>query len=250
MREWVKRKLPSAVLRKRWSDYYWREFNGEGEKELSQLPNLVAEIKTAIDIGGSVGTYTFHLSRLAERVVTFEPNPELHWRYERLKLPNVQLERVALSDTDGGIAELAVPISLDDSGLASIAPQVREKGHDFKSVSVPLRTLDSYNLTDIDFIKIDVEGHEEAVLHGAKTTLYENRPTLLIEIEERHNQGGLKRIVKFLSEFGYKTYFFGDTQLESFDKFDLGRDQSLDISHGPDSSHRYINNFIFLQEPN
>ena len=67
---------------------------------------------------------------------------------------------------------------------------------------VELRTLDSYGFEDVAFIKIDVEGHEEAVLAGAGDTLVRAKPVLLIEIEERHNPGGLDRIAKRLSRIG------------------------------------------------
>ena len=38
-------------------------------------------------------------------------------------------------------------------------------------------------------MKIDVEGHEIAVRNGGVTTVQENRPSLLVECEERHAQG-------------------------------------------------------------
>lgn len=250
MREWLKKKLPHWVLRKRWSDYYWREFNGDGERELQKLPTLVSETKTAIDIGGSVGTYTFHLSRLANKVVTFEPNPALHWRYQVLKLPNVQLERVALSSSGDTTTELAVPESPDMSGLASIEPDVRDKHADFNRVTVPLRTLDSYKFKNIGFMKIDVEGHEESVLQGASETIKENKPILLIEIEERHNQGGISRVVEFMSGLGYKTYFYDRDELTPYDTFDLEKHQSDEAADNAGSGRVYINNFVFKPELN
>ena len=38
----------------------------------------------------------------------------------------------------------------------------------------------------VDFVKVDVEGAELAVLHGGSDMLARRRPTLLLEIEARH----------------------------------------------------------------
>src|SRR6266568_3035020 len=50
---------------------------------------------------------------------------------------------------------------------------------------VEVRTLDSFEFSDVAMIKIDVEGHEEAVVAGAEETIRRCRPSLLIESEER-----------------------------------------------------------------
>jgi hypothetical protein len=41
--------------------------------------------------------------------------------------------------------------------------------------------MDSLGLDDIDFIKIDTEGYEEAVLQGAEHTVLRDRPTIIVE---------------------------------------------------------------------
>ena len=50
-------------------------------------------------------------------------------------------------------------------------------------IRVPIltRTLDSFELPEVDFLKIDVEGHEVQVLAGARDTLRRCRPIVLIE---------------------------------------------------------------------
>ena len=58
-----------------------------------------------------------------------------------------------------------------------------ESGRTVKTVVAPMRTLDSFQLTQVGFIKIDVEGHEEAVLRGGLATLKREMPNLMIEIE-------------------------------------------------------------------
>ena len=51
-----------------------------------------------------------------------------------------------------------------------------------KVETVEVKTLDSYNFTNVGFIKIDVEGYEKFVLEGAVNTIANNRPTLQLEI--------------------------------------------------------------------
>lgn len=58
--------------------------------------------------------------------------------------------------------------------------------------------LDDIIKDDVGFIKIDVEGHELAVLKGATSLINRCRPVLLVECEERHSPGGTERLFKFL----------------------------------------------------
>jgi hypothetical protein len=55
-------------------------------------------------------------------------------------------------------------------------------------VPVQTRTLDSFALEHVDFMKIDVEGHELAVLRGASETLARHRPWLVVEAWEDHRE--------------------------------------------------------------
>ena len=48
-------------------------------------------------------------------------------------------------------------------------------------MKVNIETLDSFNLKEIDFIKLDVEGYEEKILKGSKNTILKYKPTVVIE---------------------------------------------------------------------
>lgn len=50
--------------------------------------------------------------------------------------------------------------------------------------SIEIRSLDSFNLQQIDFAKIDIQGAEIAFLQGAEETIKRCRPILVIEAEE------------------------------------------------------------------
>jgi hypothetical protein len=111
------------------------------------------------------------------------------------------------------------------------------------SYRMEVRTLDSFKFQRVVFIKIDVEGHEESGLDGAWDTVKKCKPTLLIEIEDRHNPGGLERISKKLSTLGYSGTYFYERKQHDLAAFNARLHQ--DVSRIESSPRRYVNNFIF-----
>jgi hypothetical protein len=76
-------------------------------------------------------------------------------------------------------------------------------------------------------MKCDVEGHELAVLRGAEQTLRRCLPTILIEIEQRHQGGDIRETFAFLTDLGYGGHFLRDRDLCALEEFDLDRDQRV-----------------------
>jgi hypothetical protein len=131
-------------------------------------------------------------------------------------------------------------------GLASF----KKPDGDHRVVEVPVRRLDECELTNVAFIKIDVEGHEERAIVGAKQTIARDRPVMLIEIENRHlydSESGIKDvrdIVALVESFGYECWFLTDGELLPFTRIrwlasDCGRFETARYGD------RYIYNFIF-----
>ena len=254
MRDLLRKLLPGPMRWQATRRQFWREYWLSGEWELRELKRYVDGAKGAIDIGGNAGVYTYHLSRLAKWVRVFEPNPSYAERIAALALPNVTVEQVALS-REPGEAELRIPRVADgreDHGMASLEAGAVPDDRLSRSLAVEIRTLDSFGLTDIGFLKIDVEGHEEAALGGAERTIATNRPVILAEIEERHNPGGLDRIAERLGALGYRSYYFKDRIRHPLSSFDAARDQrvgaELDRASHDRRALAYINNFLFLPE--
>ncbi len=108
-------------------------------------------------------------------------------------------------------------------------------------VEVQTRTLDSCALTNVGFIKIDVEGYEAEVLAGARGTIQHFRPTLLIEIEERHTGCPLRDSIGEIESLGYRAHFLRDHALHSIEDFDVSRHHTA-----PTSPLDYVFNFVFL----
>lgn len=105
----------------------------------------------------------------------------------------------------------------------------------YKAFSVKKKKLDKIIPKDkeISFIKIDVEGHEEAVIQGAEKILQNNKPVLLVEIEERHSSKNILHTIKYINSLGYKRFFVKNNVLIKIDKF---------------TQEDKNNNFFFIQE--
>ena len=212
----------------------------KGERELRLLASLVPPDKVAVDVGANKGIYTYHLSRVAKSVVAFEPNPKMY-RILRRGLPvNATAHQVALSNRTG-TAPLIIPgrsgaYSNQRGTLATQSDRHGDDGH----IDVELRTLDSFGLDNVGFIKIDVEGHEREVLEGATDILRRDRPVLLIEIEQKHTGRPIEDDLADVMARGYAGYFATDQGLESLDRFDGDRHH-----RNPEQAGGYIFNFIF-----
>ena len=227
--------------------YFWRSLRHTGEWELKELARYVPRDRLAIDVGGNIGIYSYHMGRLSSGVITFEPNPVYAARLRRIGLGK-RLEEVALSDR-AGAAELRIPLweGAEAPGMASLDSRAVPEDILARTVQVPLRRLDDYALDNIGFIKIDVEGHEEGVLRGAMQTIERHRPTLLVEIEERHNPGGLDRIRELLA--GYEGFFFAEGRRRPLSEFDPAihqKDEDLESAFKARRASPYVNNFLFI----
>ncbi len=106
----------------------------------------------------------------------------------------------------------------------------------------------------IDFVKIDVEGFEMQVLRGMDRLVEQRKPTLLIEIELRHNPG-YREVFDYLAAQGFESYYTEDGLV--LRKLDIDSLPSLQtrerlVSDGArkfrvGEQKAYINNFFFLQ---
>jgi hypothetical protein len=148
---------------------------------------------------------------------------------------------------------LRIPINakghaVDD--LATVEPNNFHYVGKTHSVEVATKRLDDYDFSDCGFIKIDVEGHEEAVLDGAMRLIETQRPILMIELVNAHNAGTIERVVNRCSRLSYSAYFFSQGRLRPFGEFDEALNQNLGLAEGLSPRHRrkieYIVNFIFV----
>lgn len=210
--------LPDSVLhsmQKRYYAYLLSHRLSFPERDQFLAGCLVSEGDSVIDIGGSIGGYTRFLSEKVGRrgrVYTFEPNPStfdfLSYNVAALRLPNVELFEVALSDA-AGTAELKIPCyrwGTECHYDARLDGPMRPK---WRSVTVTKGTLDSY-LADkpVSFIKCDVNDHELPCLRGAARLLSRSKPAILIEILQNPDDPASSAYQSFtlLREAGYEGF--------------------------------------------
>lgn len=157
-----------------------------GLAALDELPSDA----TVFDVGAHVGEYAVPLAVDTDRsVVAFEPNPVSAERLARNARRNGVEGRVSLRRTGVG-AETATRefyrstfskcSSLDRNAATRWGARVAAVE------SVPVRRIDDVvreaPLPSPDGIKVDVEGHELAVLRGATRTIEASRPLLVVEV--------------------------------------------------------------------
>ncbi|NER86020.1 MULTISPECIES: FkbM family methyltransferase [unclassified Moorena] len=152
----------------------------------------------AIDVGANIGDHTIaYLNKvgITGRVLAFEPLPEA---YECLKLnvPGAESYNYALSDQEETLNLV-------------IRPNTGESFCSYSDNSQTIRAvpLDSFEFTQLDLIKFDVEGWELKALKGAEETIYQHQPRMVIEINEqvfKRTLGNRHQIYDFLRRHDYE----------------------------------------------
>jgi FkbM family methyltransferase len=161
------------------------------DKFINYCENKSLKFNHVLDIGAWVGTWTMKINSFCGRVIAFEPDP-LHYECLVKNVPdNVETHQLAV-----GNEEKMISLSDDDFTQAK---RVVGDG------TIPMVTIDSLNLDDVDLIKIDVEGYEMEVLKGAENTL-KNVDYLMIELNNNAKKYGSSNleIEKHLRKSGYE----------------------------------------------
>ncbi|HLH91350.1 MAG TPA: FkbM family methyltransferase [Xanthobacteraceae bacterium] len=175
-----------------------------GEPELAVLDTLMRRGGTAVDIGANQGFFAFALSRLADRVVCFEPNPDYAGFARWMLRGRAEVHAIALAAKPGR-GTFHVPHA-DDGMVLHLAGSLKQTHFQFKTIQtyeVEIRTLDDFALTDVRFIKADVEGSEREVLEGARATIARERPPILLELLSGTHDDPGALTAEICASFGY-----------------------------------------------
>ena len=194
-----------------------------GERELRLVPQLADPRRISIDAGANRGVWTEMLRRHSRSVLAFEPNPKMFRELSRRLGPGATALPYALSDTSGE-AELRVPRRRRGySNQGATLAHESLGGRSYGKLVVATRRLDDIETGDVGLIKIDVEGHEHAVLRGAAALIDRCRPVLVIEMEEKHLQRPIADAIAEVAALGYRPHFADRDRLVPVGTDDLHR---------------------------
>jgi len=168
------------------------------EREIDGLAQVVRPGDTALDVGAALGMYSVPLGYLVGptgRLDSFDPQPRNFHTVRFLRLltgaTKGRLRRIALGPQPG-TGEIVVPVlrGFPIFGHGHISRGEVDGARRMHRVRTDIDTIDDWvereNLARVSFIKIDVEGFEPSVVAGARRVIDRDRPSILMEIEDRH----------------------------------------------------------------
>lgn len=199
--------------------------------------------QSMVDIGTHFGYEAMLMARLTGstgQIHAFEPNPEVAAFAARNLAPTpwVQLHPIALSDSCGRTTFAIPPLARSAFGGLD--------GTGARKVEVELQTLDhifSHRTTPVALIKCDAEGHEEAILRGARQLIAEDHPVLVLEtgMPDAHGKSSpaAGHLAALLAPSGYRAFCFefdGALRVAPLDTFPTGHANTLYL---PESHPRF-----------
>ena len=193
---------------------------------------LVKPGDTVLDIGGNIGAHTLPLARLVGtrgRVIAFEPTA--------YAIGKMRANMALNPDLAGRISACQVMLVANDTG--SLEPKIysswplfdtggevhRDHGGQLKdttgAVATTLdRAFQNAGVSTVDFIKMDVDGHEHEVLAGGKDTIGTHRPPILMELAPylyEEESRDLEGMLELLEGWGYSMHDAGTNRRLPFD---------------------------------
>lgn len=177
--------------------------------ELHFLEKCVPVDGFAIDVGANFGVYTTRLANLVGpggRVFAFEPLGRV---YDSLvetvkRYPQVLHFKQGISDRSAGAVEFKIPLlfgEIPEPALATVSDSSSMKHIIERAEVIHLDSL-APQISRLDFVKIDVEGHELYCLEGAREILMTHRP--IVQFEENKPVTRMHLFEKFAEDLDYR----------------------------------------------
>ncbi len=159
-----------------------------------------------LDIGANIGIFTVSFATLDKScsVYSFEPISDIYKYLESNvqvnNLDNVKLFNLGISDKN---EKLNIKFLTENWGGSSITQNF--DSDKYKNIEINTVTLDSLNLKNISFIKVDVQDHEIFVLQGAKKTLMENDIFIILELTNKSENDKIlyNKCIELMNSYGY-----------------------------------------------
>jgi len=172
----------------------------------------IRQFRLYVDVGAHTGDTCVGLPTTFEETHAFEPNPTSFIQLQ--KLLHIHAHPVALGDQNMQVT-LIQPHPKHPDWSSCAAARIDLWNHQPvhaqpQHFDVQMRTLDSYQFKNVDFLKIDVEQGEWGVIQGAQQTILACKPCILLENKRDEAQ----QAVNWLLSQGYTQKHYGsDTVL-------------------------------------
>lgn len=188
-------------------------------KELDALRNLLKEGDVFLDIGSNIGLWALTAAQkvgAGGKVFSIEANPAIFRRLQTNIKLNAFDQRIDCYNVGASEQNGELPFLIREEHYISAI--VREGVNQSTRIKVaPLDEVLGSVLSQLDGVKIDVEGHEGPVLLGFLKTFKRFRPWVVVEF----NRGFIGElpfeewiIYKELTSLGYKAYRWEDFHRE------------------------------------
>lgn len=240
--------FPLIYRRRIYQNFHITFQNRLVDQEFSILPYLLNTTSYVLDIGANNGEYCYFFQEIIKtnNIVAFEPIPRLHKRLKIL-FPSIEVLPFAISNIIGK-ATLHIPyIKHQKFETRAKLDLLKEQDETrLETIEVQTKTIDEiyYSRTKkIDFIKIDIEGHELKAIRGAKKLIEKDLPILFVEIEKRHHLNDFNDVIQEICALRYSCFFLEEKILKGFSEFSIDKHQNLDRKE-----NYYIHNFFFFPE--
>ncbi len=168
------------------------ELYGEwAQNEIDFISQFIRSGDVVLDVGSHIGVHSRAFSELVGKngvVHAFEPNPTtqrfLINNIDLASLNNINPHLYGASRGNRSFAYAAE--TLNNSGNFHIVSGDITDSNEAK-ISIPIKSVDALGFDSVNFIKIDVEGHEIEVLKGSLATIAKNRPVIFCEANSFEN---------------------------------------------------------------
>lgn len=159
----------------------------------NELKEYILNSKNILDIGAHVGYHSIAYAKMNSNVsiLSFEPQIEIYKLLQQNIKQNDYESRIQTLNCCVGHAEMEITLSdYIEDGLTTDIPVNYESDDIYNfgglnvgkgSTVVKMITIDSLNLKNVDYMKIDVEGAESLVLLGAEQTIKKFKPVICFE---------------------------------------------------------------------
>lgn len=170
--------------------HLYRTYFGERAKEreeVEQLPALLAGCRLFIDVGASLGQYTYFANRAMQggQIIAIEADPD---RYAELARNCATWQREGtnrITAVHAAVGDGTDPVRFFVTGsqISGGLFPVLERSDDYRPVEVSQVRLDDYYQPGVPtFVKIDVEGGESRVMRGAAAQIAGGTTRFLTEV--------------------------------------------------------------------